>query len=56
MTLYAVDFTYVLPEFGSIEFNAENEKEAEEMAIDYIAETYPEAEDLQIEEVRKVNG
>jgi hypothetical protein len=48
MAMYQVDFEYNLPEFGTVELEADSEEEAEELAKEQFVEMYPEAVDLEI--------
>lgn len=52
---YEVDFSYTEPVFGTIELNADEESVREE-ALTHIRMSYPEAEDIEIQDVRIIDG
>jgi predicted RNase H-like HicB family nuclease len=56
MTKYKVDFSVYVPEWGTVDLDAESVELAEADAMKYIEQMYPEAieEDIFIDEVTEV--
>lgn len=56
MGTYEVDFTYDMPEWGSVELEDIDDKEdAEVHALAYIKTTYPDVTNIKIEAVRNLD-
>lgn len=51
---YVTQYDYSIRTGGTMTFNADSKDEAEELAKEYIADTYPEAFDIEIVEVDAV--
>lgn len=58
MTKYEVDYSYMLPEWGTIVLDIPDDlskEDQEDFAIAEIERDFPDLEDIDIEEMRKVN-
>jgi hypothetical protein len=55
LTKYQIDYSYQVPEWGTIDLPADNEEQAREFALEQIKELYPEILEIQIDKVRVVN-
>jgi hypothetical protein len=51
-----VEFDYSLRHGGAMTFQAETKDEAEQMAYDYVRETYDDAVDIEVVEVDEVKN
>lgn len=51
---FEVDYSYKITEGGSTIVDTNDRQEAEDMAYDYVRDTFPEAYDIDIEAVREV--
>lgn len=54
MATYEVEFTYLVPEWGTVELEADNHEDAKEEALKHIEMSYPEANDVEILEIKAV--
>jgi hypothetical protein len=53
---YMVDYSVLLNEWGELEFNADNEDEAREIAIEHLEGLYPELESFEINEIKIIDA
>jgi hypothetical protein len=53
MPTYQVSYSYEIPEWGTIELEAENEEEARELAMEEIEFSYPEISNIEISKVEQ---
>jgi len=51
MTTYKVDFSYSVPEWSDVTFEAPSEEVAKKEAFGIISDLYPEAIDIEIDSV-----
>jgi len=56
MSLYEVDYSVLLPEFGVLNIEENSSDEAELEAVQKLKDMYPDARDIEIEMVRLING
>ena len=54
MPMYEVDFSYKLPEWGSVTLEANDVDEAEQLGREYVTDSYQDIEDVEIESVREL--
>jgi hypothetical protein len=54
MPYFEVEFTGSIPEFGTVDLQAENEEEAKEIAIKEVEKTYPEYYDIEVVKVSEI--
>lgn len=52
---YNVEFDYNIRTGGAMTFQAETRSEADDMAREYVSETYPDAFDIEVVEVEEIN-
>ncbi len=55
MTKYQIEYSYQVPEWGTIELNADNKDEAEGLAYIEIKQLFPEVLDVQVDSVKVIN-
>lgn len=55
MTTYKVNFSYAVPEWASVEVNANDMAEAANFARDQMDFMYPEALDVEVTSVEAIN-
>lgn len=56
MSKFEIEFKYKVEEFGYEVLDASDKDHAENVAMQTIREFYPEAVDIEIVEVREING
>jgi len=56
MTRYEVNFSYKLPEWGTVTLEAKDLQEAEELALEYVEESYPDVEDIEVDVIREITN
>ena len=54
MATYQVDFTYLVPEWGNVELDADTQETAKELAMSEIEDLYPEAVEIEITNVSEI--
>jgi hypothetical protein len=54
MTDFAVDFTYKIEEYGTVELSADDHEQAEDFAREQITELYPDVTDITIDAVKEI--
>lgn len=50
---FVIDFNYIEPRWGSVNLSADDQKEAEDIALDHIQLAYPEASEIDITSVKE---
>ncbi len=55
MKQYEVGFSYKVNEFGTIEMEALNDQDAEDLGLEHVFQTFPEATDIAIDYVKEIN-
>jgi len=56
MTSYEVNFSYKLPEWGTVTLEAKDLQEAEELALEYVEESYPDVENIEVDAIREITN
>lgn len=54
MTHYQIDYSYQVPEWGTIDLTADNAEQAEEFALEQIKELFPEILEIEIDDIKAV--
>ena len=54
MSTYQVSYSYEIPEWGTIELEADSEDQARELAMDEIEFSYPEINNIEISKVEQM--
>jgi hypothetical protein len=54
MPMYQVSYSYEIPEWGTIELEADSEDQARELAMDEIEFSYPEISNIEISKVEQM--
>ena len=54
MKQYEVDFSFRMPEWGSVILEAVDKDEAEEFALEHVREAYPDATNIDIDDVKEI--
>jgi len=54
MPTYQVSYSYEVPEWGTIELEADDEDQARELAMDEIEYSYPEINNIEISKVEQM--
>ena len=53
--LYQIDYSYQVPEWGTIELNANSPEEAEGLALVEIKQLFPEVLEIQVDTIKEIN-
>ncbi len=51
---YLVDFQFSEPQYGTVTLMADGPEQAEDLAYEYVKETYPEAANITIDSVEEL--
>lgn len=54
MAFYQVNFAYKIEEWGTIELEADNVEQADELGREHVYATYPEATDITVDSVKEI--
>lgn len=54
MPNYEIDFSFMEPGWGTAEFEADDQDQAEFLALQYIHDTYPGATDIDLREIKEI--
>jgi hypothetical protein len=54
MPSYVADFEYSIREFGSVTLDADDKEQAEDMAYEYVRDTYPDVTNIDVTNVNEV--
>lgn len=55
MKNFQVDFSYMIEEYGTVSIAAMDDQEADELARDYVRDTFEDAKSITIEEIKELN-
>ena len=53
MPMYQVSYSYEIPEWGTIELEADDEDQAQQLAMEEIEYSYPEINNIEISKVEQ---
>jgi len=53
---YEVGFTYKIEEFGTVQLQAMNADEADDLGREHVYASFPEATDITVDYVKEING
>jgi len=52
---YQIDFSYMIEEYGTVTIAAMDAQEADEMAREYVRDTFEDAKSITVEEIKELN-